>query len=183
MTNTDETPVNDTAGVRTARRKTRQGQGASTKHTPTTEDLIIDAVNDGCTLRLAAKAGGISYETLRTWLRAADDGDERYVPFAKRFYAAEATGARENFRNIKNAGASDWRASAWILEHRYPEEYGTKQRTELSGPDGGPIAVNTPALEQAAQELNTWRETMAASLSSLLSVPPTLPTSPTDTES
>src|SRR5687767_4244466 len=46
------------------------------KNTPTTEERICEALRLGATYKLAAMAGGISYETLNNWLRAAEAGDE-----------------------------------------------------------------------------------------------------------
>lgn len=33
----------------------------------------------------------------------------------------------------------DWRAGAWLLERKFPERYGNRQRVEHTGADGGPI--------------------------------------------
>ena len=40
-----------------------------------------------------------------------------------------------------NSHEFDWRASAWRLERKFPDRWGRRERTELSGPDGGPIQV------------------------------------------
>ena len=38
---------------------------------------------------------------------------------------------------IRLHASGDWRAAAWILERRHPDDYG--KRTELTGKDGGPV--------------------------------------------
>ena len=36
--------------------------------------------------------------------------------------------------------ATDWRCAAWYLEHVHPESF-ARNRIELSGPDGAPLAA------------------------------------------
>lgn len=38
---------------------------------------------------------------------------------------------------------ADWRADAWVLERLDPASFATRSRTEVSGPDGGPVTVAT----------------------------------------
>ena len=40
-----------------------------------------------------------------------------------------------------NSHEFDWRASAWRLERKFPDRWGRRERTELSGPGGGPIQM------------------------------------------
>ena len=54
-------------------------------------------------------------------------------------------------------------------------------KSEVTGVNGGPLAVTTPAMEAAANELSEWRKTMTEKLSNSLSVPPTSPISATPT--
>ena len=35
----------------------------------------------------------------------------------------------------------DWRAQAWLIERRHPSRWGRRTSHELTGPEGGPIAV------------------------------------------
>ena len=37
--------------------------------------------------------------------------------------------------------ADDWRAAMTYLERRFPDRWGRRQRHEVSGPDGGAIAI------------------------------------------
>lgn len=46
----------------------------------------------------------------------------------------------------------DWRADAWLLERRNPQEYGRATRLELTGKDGGPIEV-VSSLDKAIEDL------------------------------
>jgi hypothetical protein len=51
-----------------------------------------------------------------------------------------ARGADARLKKIEAAAdAKDWRASAWLLEHCMPEHF-AKNRLEISGVDGGPVA-------------------------------------------
>jgi transposase len=112
-----------------------------TKRTPTVEEKIVAAVRQGMTYKLAAAYGGISYETLRGWLKQGEEGDERFTAFFQSVRQAEAEGAMRNLEFINKA--MDWRARAWVLEHRHPEEYAAKNTIKLTGDADEPIAVKT----------------------------------------
>ena len=108
-----------------------------TKKTPTTEERIIEAIRQGMTYRLAAQYGGIADSTLRDWLKRGADGDEQFVAFSAAVRQAEAEGAYANLVAITQS--PDWRARAWILEHRHPEEFGARSKLELSGDPERPV--------------------------------------------
>jgi len=57
------------------------------------------------------------------------------------------------------------------------------ERQEISGPDGGPIEMDAPALDQAAKELAEWRAQQIAALSNTPNSRQTRPTLATPTES
>ena len=46
---------------------------------------------------------------------------------------------------INKAGTMDWRAAAWILERRFPKDFG-KQLVEVTGEDGAPMRVEIATL-------------------------------------
>lgn len=48
-----------------------------------------------------------------------------------------------------------WTAAAWLLERRYPAEYG--RRTEITGADGGPIEVRTTSVEELVTQVRLLR--------------------------
>jgi transcriptional regulator with XRE-family HTH domain len=119
------------------------------KYTPERDKALLDAVQAGLTYELSAALAGISEDTLARWRQGKSGAP---ADFAERFAAAEAKGALANMLTIRRAaqGVTDqqgnlvsppeWRAAAWILEHRYPQQYGrTVQEQQHSGPGGGPI--------------------------------------------
>lgn len=107
--------------------------GRPTKYTEDKADAIVAAVRAGATLRLAAASAGISLDTLARWRK-------RFAAFADRLTEAEGKAAVRPLALIAEAAKRDWRAAAWLLERRFPEEYG-RQRHEHTGADGGPIEV------------------------------------------
>lgn len=98
-----------------------------TKYNDPAVARIIRAIRDGATFRLAAATGGIGYSTFREWMLSKPE-------FAEAVSQAEGDGALASLRRIKQATKEDWRAAAWVLEHRFPNEYGrTVQQQEHSG--------------------------------------------------
>ena len=112
-----------------------------TKRTPTTEERICEALRLGATYKLAAMAGGISYETLNNWMRAGEAGDERYVQFLQAVQAAETEAFLDALRVIKRS--KDAKVKLELLSRRYPSEFGVKSHMTLAGDDDAPIAVRT----------------------------------------
>jgi len=125
-------------------------RGAKQKYTdPGRIERILNALESGATERIAAAYGGISQDTLTRW-------KQQHADFADRLIEAESKGAIRQLLNINRAAQGtidpqtglytdppDWRASSWLLERRFPEEYGKSVvDTRLSGKDGGPLTVN-----------------------------------------
>lgn len=89
-----------------------------TKYSDEVARKIADAIRLGASYELAAAYGGVSEDTLARW-RA------RYADFAEMLREAEGVGAIGWLARIEQAAKSgDWRAAAWKLERRYPEQYG-----------------------------------------------------------
>jgi len=113
-----------------------------TKYTPETANRVLEGIRLGMTYRHAAMYAGIDETTLHRWRR-------RYAHFASQLQEAEGHAAAANMARIRKAAMDgDWRASAWLLERRWPEDYGTRQRIEQT------ITVDVrKAAEKAAAEL------------------------------
>src|SRR4051812_44369286 len=78
---------------------------------------VLSAIELGAPMLEAIGYGGIGVTTWYSWLRADPDLDER-----TRQARARALMAR--LVKIREAESSDWRAAAWWIEKRYPEEFG-----------------------------------------------------------
>ena len=108
--------------------------GRRSKYTPETVEKLTQAIRLGATYKLACDYAGISEDTFARWR-------EQHADFADIIQKAEGTAAVGWLAKIE-AAASDgnWPAAAWKLERRYPEMYG-RQRVEMTGAEGGPIAT------------------------------------------
>lgn len=117
---------------------------------------FCDALAIGATRRFAAQGAGISDQTYLNWmktkpefLRAMIDAEDRFL---KRNLAVIMRAAVEN---------TDWKAAAWLLERRFPSEYGKKltinieelarQRALEQGLDPDEVLVEAQALIAAAR--------------------------------
>lgn len=125
--------------------------------------LLTDEVHDRIvgTLRLgnyvehAASYAGISRGTLYNWLKKGDEArakresggeldevEERYARFSEDVDNARATAVVRNVSIIQQAAQTNWQAAGWWLERTAPQHFGRQVRTELSGPNQGPVQVN-----------------------------------------
>jgi len=101
--------------------------GNITKLTPERQDTICKAIRLGATYLLAAQAAGITYATLWAWMDKGKNGVAQiYVDFLDAVKKEEALHSQECLENIRSAGFhhQQWTAAAWLLERRYPREYG-----------------------------------------------------------
>lgn len=113
------------------------------KLTPEVRESIVQAIEAGATYDLACKFAGISYQTFRNWIIAAEEGKNGAIG---EFYAAvndaEGRAALKWLQTIDRHSDVDWRAAAWKLERRYPNEFGkTVQEQQITGKDGGAIQI------------------------------------------
>lgn len=115
--------------------------------------VVVETTRKGGSLRQAAKKAQVTFTTINQWVdrgkyllmleeREADgepiavedrekfartidpEMAKLYVDFYKRYVAADAEYQGSMVGYIDNAAPQDWRAAAWQLEKRYPEEYG-----------------------------------------------------------
>lgn len=122
---------------RQKRKRERKGTGnprgpyhtTGNKCTPARIALICKSVSEnGANKAEAAAVGGISPDTLNSWLEMGEtDGIEPYISFAKKFRAAELELKMQLKGTITKAALNgDWRAASRTLALRWPEEYNEK---------------------------------------------------------
>ena len=86
---------------------------ARPKLTPDVQKRICDAIAIGATYDLAAKYGGVTYETLNQWRKTKPQFSEA----VKEAEGRAAVGWLAKIEQAANQG--HWQAAAWKLERRY----------------------------------------------------------------
>jgi transposase len=113
------------------------------KRTKAIERKLLDAISKGHSRRDMAKLAGINFTTFYDWLH----GDPL---FAREVEKAEAQYAGRLLRVIDKASGLQWQAAAWILERRFPEQWGRHLVTEPPKSEEQKIAALSPE-EQIAR--------------------------------
>ena len=127
--------------------------GRPSKLTPTSHKRVVEAIRRGGYRAVAAEYAGIGEATLYRWL--ADGAKQDVGPYRELWEAvkkAEAAAELGDISIIKKAARKNWQAAAWLLERKHPERWGKVDRTklELTGKDGGPVAVTLADLHKLA---------------------------------
>ena len=101
--------------------------GRTSKLTPAVEAAIAQAVGAGTPLKYAAGYAGIGERTLHTWLERglSDETDDApYRRFRQSVHRAQARSVTALVATIADAArGGDWRAAAWLVTRRAPEEF------------------------------------------------------------
>jgi hypothetical protein len=121
-----------------------------TKFTRSTLDRLFVAIRAGLPYHLAAEAAGISYQTFNEWQhgrfpRGADT--QLKAEFSDQLTRARGGSALRLISIVNRAAPDDWRAASWILERRFPKDFG-KQTLEVTGADGAPMQVEVATLQR-----------------------------------
>lgn len=107
-------------------------RGPKFKIGPAEEKQIFAILSVGGSLADAADCLGIHRETL------INQG-KRDPKFSKGMMKAAAKGKISLIRRVGKA--PQWQAAAWMLERKWGEEFGKKDKLEHTGKDGGAIEV------------------------------------------
>lgn len=121
-----------------------------TKFTQETVARLLDGIRAGLPIHLACSAAGITETTFYEWQRGEfpyHAKKELKQQFSEELTRAKGESALSNINLIKNAALEDWRAAAWILERRFPQDFG-KQALEITGADGGPVQIEVSAMQK-----------------------------------
>lgn len=81
--------------------------------------VILNHVKSGLTVKDACALAGVGQRTFYTWRR------ERPAISAA-LKKAETEAKSFHIRNIREHSCQDWKASAWYLERKYPNEWGKR---------------------------------------------------------
>ena len=81
-----------------------------------------------------------------------------YFRTFRTLYRARADSAMRLVSQITLQAPTDWRAAAFLLERRFPEDYG--KRTEVTGKDGGPVKVDTKTQHVYQPTPELWDEVL-----------------------
>lgn len=109
---------------------------------------VAPLIADGLSYEGVAAELGVSRRVLFEWVargEAADapESDDLYVQFARAVRKAEAELERRLLNDMRGAQGrrGEYNRYAWVLERRFPTRWGSKQRIEHTGAEGGPVHV------------------------------------------
>ena len=123
--------------------------GRPTDCTPEVTEIVCRELRLGLSIASACAAAGITKTSYYEYYQRAIEGPPFSV-FAAATTKARSEGTRGLEHTVRKAAVGDWRAAAWMLERRAPEDW--SKRTEITGANGGPIEaqiVVAPALLDA----------------------------------
>ncbi|KKN36422.1 hypothetical protein LCGC14_0773640 [marine sediment metagenome] len=111
--------------------------GRPSKLTPEREEKLLNFIRMGLPIIRACQACGIHVDTYYEWIKKGEDGKEIYSEFSDALREAEASAQAVLVQKLQTEGSStSWQ---FILDRRWPDEWGRRDRHEHSGPDGGPV--------------------------------------------
>mgnify|MGYP003642701083 CR=1 FL=1 len=137
-------------------------------------EAITTLLRAGSYIDDSCKSVGISVGTFYNWMSRGQVQRERqtagleieeketpFLEFLEAVEVADAEGIVGHVMNIDHAAKNGaWQASAWILERKQPKKWGRHDRTEISGPEGGPININV-STEELERKVNRILERRA----------------------
>lgn len=148
------------------------GRWQAKRITPELVEELAEYVKLGCSLKIAAKRAGIPAGILRRWYRAGEE-EIQAIYEAETGYPSQvgllwealhkAAGevAAELIADLRLAGAGKESApgsSGWLLERLEEDFAPAAARVEITGSEGGPIAVEGRAVVGLADVLAVARE-------------------------
>jgi transposase-like protein len=136
----------------------RDPGGRPSKFTPEAKERILMAIRSGNWLCVAARAGGVVYDTLREWLKQGEEDSAaglvtEFSEFSVAVQEAQDWVEIRNVGFIQVAARKNWSAAAWWLEKTRPDRWGKRPVQPVSGggPDEPPLDVSMIAVKEVVE--------------------------------
>lgn len=126
------------------------------KLTAEVQERIVSALKAGNYQESAARFAGVSATTFYRWMAEATEpgASKELREFREAVENARAQAEIESVALIRQAARDGtWQAAAWYLERSHPTRWGRFQRTEVTGPNGGPVQVDVELLDKRIADL------------------------------
>lgn len=113
-------------------------RGRKIKLTDEIIERFCDCIRNGLSNKDACIACRICEETFYSWKRDVEENNQEKPNFTKKvkllecIKEAEADFKNFHIKNINELAQKDWKASAWMLERRFPQEYARIDRNAAS---------------------------------------------------
>jgi len=107
--------------------------GRKSKLTEELTQVVCENIELGLSYNLTCQAAGISFQIFNDWMKAGAAGKEkRFCDFYDKVRASEATCAKKCLERIRAAAERGSLAGdMWLLERRYPADYGRKDHINM----------------------------------------------------
>jgi len=109
----------------------KKGPGRIGKLTPEVQKAICASIRAGLADGDAAIRVGICPSTFCNWRARGEHGEEPYATLLAEIKEAEVVFKQHHVNLIARHARLSWNASAWLLERKFPQEFGQRQRVEL----------------------------------------------------
>jgi hypothetical protein len=104
-------------------------RGRDTKLDKEVQDALVRLISQGSTIRDACAAASIAASTYYVWRQRGEvEPLGIYSDFVQALDQAVAAAKVALISSVHKSGKKQWRAAAWMLSHRYPDEYGALPR-------------------------------------------------------
>lgn len=128
--------------------------------------IICQEISGGMPRKYAAARAGIAVRTFENWMERGKGGEEPFCAFAREVDDALAAHVKTRLEamRVPVAKGGDWKREAWLLERLHPKEFGQLTKTQISGPNGGPVQTQASVVivPGTLPDAATWAQKVAS---------------------
>lgn len=140
-------------------------RGRPTDLTPEIQEALCAAIDKGVPIRYACALAEVGVSTFYGWIEKGERDEKSGETSAYSDFANAVTRARarkterllvklEKYANETNfvTGMHDLKGLIWLLERTEQQDFAPRQKTEISGPNGGPVQMSLADVVRLAAE-------------------------------